>query len=162
MKTCFDHNSLKSSPIRSSFCTHVRSDTISPLILRNKPQMPKKLHFSKRQKKRRPRLLNLGITRITLHIPLINNNKTNNKTEMHPEWKPIKLKIGRPHLQTPTKNCTKARLDPCRFRKVMIKTSFQLFLLIKTIEKIVIFEKSFLGPINEFLDFFFMNRENTQ
>ena len=40
--------------------------------------------------------------------------------------------------------------------------NFQLFLLRKTIEKIVIFEKSFLGPINELLDFFFMNRENTQ
>ena len=47
------------------------------------------------------------------------------------------------------------------FRKVMIKTSFQLFLLIKTIEKIAIFDKSFLGPINKFLSFFFGKRENT-
>ena len=41
------------------------------------------------------------------------------------------------------------------------QNKFQLFLLIKTIEKVAIFEKSFLGSINEFLTFFFKKRENT-
>ena len=41
------------------------------------------------------------------------------------------------------------------------QNKFQLFLLIKTIEKIAIFKKSFLGPIKQFLIFFFGKRENT-
>ena len=42
------------------------------------------------------------------------------------------------------------------------QNKFQWFLLIKTIQKIAIFEKSFLGPIKEFLIFFFEKCENTR
>ena len=52
-----------------------------------------------------------------------------------PRTHPIELKIEQERQHSPTRNCTKSGLDPCRFSPDMIKTSFTLFFLTKTTYK---------------------------
>ena len=52
-----------------------------------------------------------------------------------PRTQPIELKIEQERQHSPTRNCTKCGLDPCRFSPDMIKTSFTLFFLTKTTYK---------------------------
>ena len=54
---------------------------------------------------------------------------------MAPRTQPIELKIEQERQHSPTRNCTKSGLDPCRFSPDMIKTSFTLFFLTKTTYK---------------------------
>ena len=49
-----------------------------------------------------------------------------------PRTHPIELKIEQERQHSPTRNCTKSGLDPCRFSRDMIKTCFTLFFLRKT------------------------------
>ena len=72
---------------------------------------------------------------------------------------PTKIDSASTHQALEGKN----RNDPYLYMRFWSydQNKFQLFLLIKTIEKIAIFEKSFLGPIKEFLIFFFEKCENT-
>ena len=127
MKTCFDHNSPKSSPIRSSFCTHPRRDTVSLSLLQNYSNPTRNCIFWKSKKNAPRALLTFLYNLYPIHVCRRAEIKSTWKPCLNPESPPIKPKIGTPHLQTLTKKCAKARPDPCRFRKVMIKTSFNGF-----------------------------------
>ena len=165
MKTCFDHNSPKSSPIRSSFCTHTRRDTFSLLQVTKPANSTRKMYFSNAAKNAAapslpelPELLthvrkknccmqNYSLMLIAPKLSTINADRAENcyTSSTDRGWDLIQI-------WTQTVPITKS-YDQNKFSIVFIN---------KTIEKIAIFEKSFLGLINEFLNFFFTKRENTQ
>ena len=77
MKTCFDHNSPKSSPIRSSFCTHPRRDTVSLSLLQNYSNPTRNCIFwkSKKKKTRRARsLLSYTISTLYTYVGELKSN----------------------------------------------------------------------------------------
>ena len=131
IETCFDHNSPKSSPIRSSFCTHPRRDTVSLWLLQNYSNPTRNCIYWKSKKNAPRALLTLLYNLYPIHVCRRAEIKSTWKPCLNPESPPIKPKIAIHYLEIPMKKCTKPSLDPCRFRKVMVKTSFQLILLIK-------------------------------